>query len=258
MSFFRNLYSSQHLLIQALIPLLALGSAMLIPWKPVPIFWLAAGLAFSFSLLRRNPWWWHFLHAIFFPLVDFTWHQHYPPWIFLMGFLLTFLLFSGVLISRVPLYFTGKPQHQALLNFFPNQGGRCADLGAGIGSAVIPLAQAKPEWVFDAFEISPLIYGMGRIRSLRHPNIHWHFQRFETADLSDYDVVYVFLSPIPMSALWKKVCREMRAGSYLISNSFPVAEVAPDAVLLKETNHPLFIYRLPSKASTSSVSSQVH
>jgi hypothetical protein len=37
-------------------------------------------------------------------------------------------------------------------------------------------------------------------------------------------VVYAFLSPAPMAALWDKVRREMRAGSLFISNSLPCRE----------------------------------
>jgi len=50
-------------------------------------------------------------------------------------------------------------------------------------------------------------------------------------DLSRHDVVYAFLSPVPMSALWEKVRREMRPGSLFISNSFPVIGVTPEETI---------------------------
>ena len=49
--------------------------------------------------------------------------------------------------------------------------------------------------------------------------------------LGDYDVVYCFLSPAPMAELWAKARREMRPGSLLVSNSFPIEGVTPDAVI---------------------------
>ena len=45
--------------------------------------------------------------------------------------------------------------------------------------------------------------------------------------LGDFDVVYCFLSPQPMPALWDKARREMAAGSWLISNSFAIPAVTP-------------------------------
>lgn len=50
-------------------------------------------------------------------------------------------------------------------------------------------------------------------------------------NLTDYDVVYAFLSPTPMNALWDKVQREMRPGSLFISNSFAIPEVATSHIV---------------------------
>jgi len=41
-------------------------------------------------------------------------------------------------------------------------------------------------------------------------------------DLARYDVVFAFLSPVPMSALWEKARREMRERTLFISSSFEV------------------------------------
>jgi hypothetical protein len=47
-------------------------------------------------------------------------------------------------------------------------------------------------------------------------------------DLAAYDVVFAFLSPVPMPALWLKARREMRSGSLFISSSFAVPGQSPD------------------------------
>ena len=46
-----------------------------------------------------------------------------------------------------------------------------------------------------------------------------------------FDVVYAFLSPVPMPALWSKVCREMRPGSRFISHSFEVPGETPQRTI---------------------------
>jgi hypothetical protein len=63
-------------------------------------------------------------------------------------------------------------------------------------------------------------------------------------DLSQLDLVYVFLSPVPMSAIWQKAQAEMKSGAVLVSNSFAVPNVEPDDVwvLADERETQLFIY----------------
>jgi hypothetical protein len=50
-------------------------------------------------------------------------------------------------------------------------------------------------------------------------------------DLSQHDVVYAYLSPVPMALLWRKVRKEMHPGSILISNSFVVPGIEPEITL---------------------------
>ncbi|MDH5586413.1 MAG: hypothetical protein OEZ05_07260, partial [Nitrospirota bacterium] len=47
-------------------------------------------------------------------------------------------------------------------------------------------------------------------------------------DLAQYDVVYAYLSPVPMQRLWEKARQEMQPGSLLISNSFIIPGVLPE------------------------------
>ena len=47
----------------------------------------------------------------------------------------------------------------------------------------------------------------------------------------DFNVVYAFLSPVPMPALWAKARREMKPGSRFISHSFEVPGEFPQRVI---------------------------
>jgi len=77
-------------------------------------------------------------------------------------------------------------------------------------------------------------------------NCEWRWGDLWRTELSAYDVVYAFLSPVPMAALWEKAQREMRPGTLFISNSFAVPDVAAEQVIevddARQTR--LFCYRL--------------
>jgi hypothetical protein len=70
---------------------------------------------------------------------------------------------------------------------------------------------------------------------------------FWKTNLAEFDVVYAFLSPVPMPALWEKACLEMRKGSVLVSNSFVIPNVKAKRVIevgdRRKTR--LYVYVLP-------------
>lgn len=70
------------------------------------------------------------------------------------------------------------------------------------------------------------------------------FGSFWAIDLAPYDLVFAYLSPQPMVALWLKVRAEMRPGSVFVSHSFPVPEVPPGACVEFEPGRFLYVYRL--------------
>ena len=70
-----------------------------------------------------------------------------------------------------------------------------------------------------------------RLRFGGAPNVHLRYGDFRSLDLAPYDVVYCFLSPVPMPALYEKARLEMTAGSLLISNSFAVPDHPADEVI---------------------------
>jgi hypothetical protein len=48
--------------------------------------------------------------------------------------------------------------------------------------------------------------------------------------LSDYDVVFAFLSPAAMPALWRKASAEMRPGTLLLSYEFSIPGTTPHII----------------------------
>lgn len=213
--------------------------------------WLETSLAIGaaawlFATLSRQPWWWRVIHAGFMPLVWFTHTLAIDPGWFLLAAILLLLVYRGALTGQVPLYLSNKQTVQALADLLAERGtSRFLDLGAGLGSTTIPLADALPESRFTGYENAPLTWLAGRLLSIGRPNIDWRWEDMWQARLGDYDVVYAFLSPAPMARLWEKVQAEMKPGSVFISNSFPVPGATPDRVIEVDCvpPRPLYCYQ---------------
>ncbi len=219
------------------------GEAM--PWRETSLAIGAAALLFA--TLSRQPWWWRVIHAGFMPLVWYTQSLAIDPGWFLLAAILLLLVYRGALTGQVPLYLSNKQTVQALAKLLAERGdSRFLDLGAGVGSTTVPLADALPDSHFTGYENAPLTWLVGRLLSVGRPNIRWRWDDLWQARLGDYDVVYAFLSPAPMPRLWEKVRAEMKPGSLFISNSFPVPGVTPERVIEVDCTppRPLYCYAL--------------
>jgi hypothetical protein len=221
-------------------------------WQAAALPWLETslaigGVALLFAVLSRQPWWWRVIHAGFMPLVWYTHTLAIDPGWFLLAAIVLLLVFRGALSGQVPLYLSNKQTVAALGELLAARGPtRFLDLGAGLGSTTVPLADALPESHFTGYENAPLTWLIGKLFSLGRPNIRWCWDDLWQAQLSEYDVVYAFLSPAPMPKLWEKVKTEMPKGSLFISNSFPVPGQTPDRIIDIDCNpaRPLYCYQL--------------
>ena len=99
---------------------------------------------------------------------------------------------------------------------------------------------------FIGVELAPLpaLISAVRLARYRHCSVHW--RSLWKFDLSEIDVAFAFLSPVPMPALWKKAVGEMRPGALFISSSFGVPGQAPDQVVILEDGRQtqLFVWQM--------------
>lgn len=204
--------------------------ASALPWQQTS---LAIGcVALGFATISRQAWWWRLIHGAFMPLVWLTHSLAIDPGWFLLAFILLLLVYRGALSGQVPLYLSNRETVAALDALIDQEEAeRFLDLGAGLGSTLIPLADRWPERRFTGVENAPATWLLGRLLGLGRPNLDWRWGDLWTMPLADQDIVYAFLSPAPMVELWEKVQQEMRPGSLFVSNSFAVPDVEPTRVI---------------------------
>jgi hypothetical protein len=175
---------------------------------------------------------WVFMQAALPFLVRALWSAPVPAWVYLGLFLGLALVFGGGLLSRVPLYHASEDAWAKLESLLPDRPGlRFVDLGCGFGGPVAHLARARPDGVFVGVEASPLTWLVAWLRCLPRANAHIRLGSLWRTDLADFEVVYAFLSPVPMPALWAKARRELKPGSRLISHSFDVPGEIPQQII---------------------------
>jgi len=104
----------------------------------------------------------------------------------------------------------------------------------------------RPDCHCDGVELSPLSWLFSKWRARGHASVDLRWGSFWQTSLAPYDVVYAYLSPVPMARLWRKARREMRPGTLLVSNQFAVPGVAPSRVLPVggRRNTSLYVWRM--------------
>ncbi|MDP1550315.1 MAG: hypothetical protein Q8L97_09170 [Nitrosomonas sp.] len=187
---------------------------------------LLSGLI-SYSM--RMPAWWIPIHLAFIPLAITTLALNISSTWFLVLFLCLLLIYGKTYKTQVPLYLSSKRVNHALDALLPEQGKfSFVDLGSGCGGLVKNLANTHRNGIFHGIESAPLPFLISKLRSLFCVSTHKVFWGdFWEYDFSKYDVVYAYLSPVPMESLWHKAVKEMRPGSLLISNTFMIPGITP-------------------------------
>lgn len=203
----------------------------LLPLAP----WLAIGVgavALLLSLILKMPSWWLPIQALFVPALVLGLRLNLPPWVWLLGFVALWLIFRATPGERVPLYLSNRTTWDAVAGLLP-QDRPCAfiDLGCGLGGGLARLARRYPASQFHGVEAAPLPFALAWLRVRGLKNCQIRYGDFWAEDLSRYTLVYAFLSPEPMPALWDKARREMRPGGLFVSNSFEVPGIKPERIL---------------------------
>jgi hypothetical protein len=215
----------------------------------LPLAWLAVRVDIAISMLelallqgalaalitlkfRLAPWWYGI--QFLFPVALLAASAlHLPPVIFLLIFIFLLATYWSTFRTQVPFYPSGPAVWGAVAQLLPAGRVRMIDIGSGLGGLVLNLARKRPDAQFSGIELAPLPWLLSSLRA-RLAGCGCRFVRgdYELLDFSKYDVVFAYLSPAAMSALWLKAEREMRPGSMLLSYEFLMNGRIPDQIIV--------------------------
>jgi hypothetical protein len=222
------------------------GEAWSMGQGTVPLLLLHAVLAASLGQALGLAAWWLPVNALFVPAAVWMRELDIAPAWFFAAFVGLAALFWSTHRTRVPLYLTSRRSCERLASLLPATGeARVLDLGCGFGGVLLALHRLRPGLRLTGREVAPLPAWIARWRLRNVAVADVRRADFWEEDLSQYDMVYAFLSPEAMPRLWHKACTEMRSGSMLVSNAFPIREADPDLALPWAGAHrsPLYVWR---------------
>jgi hypothetical protein len=234
------------------------------------LFALLCGvLATTFSRIAGLARWWLLIQLLFVPALMLMLSLQLPPNFFLIAFLLLLLVYWSTFRSQVPLYLSSRRIWQAMELLLPattvREGGTegsgnptasplrgqqqepgftFMDLGSGIGGVLTHLAGVRMDGRYYGVEAAPLpfVWSWLRIRLGGYRNCQVQWGSLWDCDLAQYDVVFAYLSPVPMDKLWQKARREMRPGTVFISNTFAVTDHPPQQTFTVDDLHHSTLY----------------
>jgi hypothetical protein len=178
--------------------------------------------------------WWRLIQLLFPLAVLAALALHLPPWLFLLAFLLLLGWYWSTFRTQVPYYPSTPAVWDAVRQLLPDDRSlQLIDIGSGLGGLVLYLARQRPLAHCVGIELAPFPWLASWLRAklVRSP-ARFLLGDYERLDFAQYDMVFAYLSPAAMGALWRKAAAEMRPGAMLVSYEFGLpaesAARAPD------------------------------
>jgi hypothetical protein len=111
---------------------------------------------------------------------------------------------------------------------------------------MMQLSRFLPDSSFSGIEIAPLPWAISVVKNkLSRSRADFLYGDYRKLNFADYDVIYAYLSPVVMSALWQKARAEMRPGSLLISNEFNIIDQPAHITLVADAQSTkLYVWRM--------------
>lgn len=249
--------AARALLIQAISFAIVLGlnGTGIIPFSPLGLIavLLQGAIAATLSHLRGLAWWWLPIQFLFPVTLVLLLALYLPSWIFLALFLALLPLYWTTFRTQVPFFPSRPATWKAVLCLMPtDRAVRFIDIGSGFGGLAMHLAAARPDDSVRGIEVAPLPWAISALRA-RYAGSRAQFLRgdYGRLDFGNHDMIFAYLSPAAMPALWKKAQSEMPQGGLLLSYAFPVPDVEPDMVVeVDDDGPPLYGWHIgtPSRA----------
>lgn len=158
-----------------------------------------------------------------------------------------FTVSSGFMHSSPPVPSCGKVKDAMLKDvaeYLKNKKGKVImDLGSGWGSLLLPLAKQFPQHTFIGIEYGYIPYTVSCLRAKKYKNVKFRRQDFFDTDISQADVIFLFLLTSTMAKLSNKCISEAKKGAYAYANRFPIQGKEPQKeVSLGSKYYTYYIY----------------
>ncbi len=233
-----------------------IASSIVIAWPALQSLPLSLILATTLATLGAYtlglPSAWRAINALLPSAAALSLSTEVPGWIFLLGLIALATVYAPAIWTRVPYYPTPREAYPTILAEIPTASPvTLVDIGSGFGDLIIFLAKQRPQSHFVGIELGPLPWLISNLRAklLRLPNVSFKYQDMWKLPLSEFDIVYTFLSPAAMERVWDKVTKEMRPNTTFITNSFPVPYPADETIQVHDQRRSkLYLHRITEKS----------
>ena len=170
------------------------------------------------------PKWWCWINALFPILVGIFQTFNWSSSIFLVGFLMLALFYWSNFLTRVPYYPSTEVVWSEIADLLPSdQAANVLEIGSGFGGFCLFIKKHKPDSTVVGVELSPIIWLYSHIRQLLL-KIDCQFLRqdYRRMNFAKQDLIFAFLSPAAMPALYLQAKKQMKSGAILASYCFEI------------------------------------
>jgi hypothetical protein len=191
--------------------------------------------------------WWRWIHGVFPLAIALMSMTGIPNEVYLVGFLVSLSVFWTTYRSQVP-FFPSRPiVREKVAQLIPlGQATRMIDIGSGLGDLSMYIANQRSNCQVEGIEIAPLPWLISAFRAwISRSSATFTLGDYHALDFAQYDLVFAYLSPAAMPALWLKARQEMLAGSLLVSYEFEIVGIPPAFIIKNSVNTPsIYVWKM--------------
>jgi SAM-dependent methyltransferase len=163
-----------------------------------------------------------------------------------LGFVIYLLYYIIAFISAAPFVpSTKRATHTMVRMAGIKKGMNVYDLGSGDGRVLFEAAKIGANAI--GYELNPILVLITAFRMIFSPHrtsIHIHWKSLWNADIHSADVVFIYLIPMHLDKLKKKLLTELKPGTRVVSNSF-IFENWP--ITAKNTTEHVYVFTVPQR-----------
>jgi hypothetical protein len=208
---------------------------------------MQALFATTFSYFLNMAIWWRWIHLCFPIIVLAMYRWQLPNEFYLAGFVINLSLFWTTFRSQVPFFPSRPAVWKQVAKLMPkDKSVRLIDIGSGLGDMPMYIAKVRPDSLIEGVEIAPLPWLISLVRGkISRSKVTFKLGDYRAIDFANYDVIFAYLSPAAMLALWDKASLEMRPGSLLISLEFEIPGASPSMRIAGSENSPaIYVWQI--------------